>query len=111
MPFVSRDAEGRIVAVAAEPNDAVTEAIDAEAPELLAFLARISPGGANDLARTDLGLIRVVEDLIDTLMDKNVLRFTDLPEAAQQKLVARRSLRKSLNSLSLIGDAPPEIKL
>jgi hypothetical protein len=111
MPFVSRDAEGRIVAVAAEPTDAANEAIEAEAPELQAFLTRISPAGASDLARTDLGLIRVVEDLIDTLMDKNVLRFTDLPEAAQQKLVARRSLRKSLDSLHLIGDTPPVIKL
>ena len=112
MPFVSRDAEGRIMAVAAEPTAAATEAIDAEAPELQAFLARISPNGTNDLARTDLGLIRVVEDLIETLMDKNVLRFTDLPEAAQQKLVARRSLRRSLNSLSLLGsDVPPVIKL
>jgi hypothetical protein len=111
MPFVSRDAEGRISAVAAEPTAAANEAIDAEAPELQAFLMRLSPSGSNDLARTDLGLIRVVEDLIETLMDKNVLRFTDLPEAAQQKLVARRSLRKSLDSLSLFGDAPPMIKL
>lgn len=111
MPFVSRDAEGRIVAVAAEPTESATEAIDAETPEFQAFLMRLSPGGANDLARTDLGLIRVVEDLIETLMDKNVLRFTDLPEAAQHKLVARRSLRKSLDSLSLFGDAPPVIKL
>jgi hypothetical protein len=114
MPFVSRDANDRIVAVAAEATGTVVEPIDADAPELQAFLASIAPEGPNDLARTDLGLIRVVEDLIETLMDKNVLRFTDLPEAAQHKLMQRRSLRKSMNTLSLLGgddNPPPVIKL
>lgn len=114
MPFVSRDTDGHIVAVAAEATDSVAEAIEPDAPELQAFLARIAPEGGGDLARTDLALIRVVEDLIDTLMDKNVLRFTDLPDAAQHKLMERRSLRKSMNSLSLFGgedNSSPEIKL
>ncbi len=114
MPYVARDAGGRIVAVAAEPSAAVTEAIDANAPELQEYLARLGPRAATDLAGTDLGLIRVIEDLIDTLMDKNVLRFTDLPEAAQHKLTQRRSLRRAMKPLDLLGgsgDIPPEIKL
>ncbi len=94
MPFVSRDDNGRIAAVAAEATGTAVEAIGADSPELQAFLAQLSPEGTSDLARTDLALIRVVEDLIETLMDKNVLRFTDLPEAAQHKLMQRRSLRK-----------------
>jgi hypothetical protein len=114
MPFVSRDTNGRIVAVAAEATGTAVDPIDADAPELRVFLTRIVPEGTSDLARTDLALIRVVEDLIETLMDKNVLRFTDLPEAAQHKLMQRRSLRKSMNTLSLLGggdNPPPEIKL
>ena len=114
MPFVSRDASGRINAVAAEATGTVVERIAVDALELQAFLAQLAPEGANDLARTDLALIRVVEDLIETLMDNNVLRFTDLPEAARHKLMQRRSLRKSLNTLSLFGGSdtvPPEIKL
>lgn len=114
MPFVSRDASGRISAVAAEATGTVAEPIAVDAPELQAFLAQLAPEGATDLARTDLALIRVVEDLIETLMDKNVLRFTDLPEAARHKLMQRRSLRKSMNTLSLFGGndtTPPEIKL
>jgi hypothetical protein len=111
MPYVARDADGRIVAVAAQATASAAEAIDSGAPELQAFLAQIAPERTNDLARTDLGLIRVVEDLIETLMDKNVLRFTDLPEAAQHKLMQRRSLRKSMNTLSLLGgtDSPPPV--
>jgi hypothetical protein len=115
MPYVARDADGRIVALAAQATEAIAEAIDAGTPELQAYLAQIAPETAGDLARTDLGLIRVVEDLIETLMDKNVLRFTDLPEAAQHKLMQRRSLRRSMNTLSLLGGAdnpaPPVIKL
>ena len=114
MPFVARDASGQIMAVAAAATGDATESVDAAAPELQAFLARLAPETSSDLARTDLGLIRVVEDLIDTLMDKNILRFTDLPEAAQQKLMERRSLRKSMQPLSLLGGAdrpPPVIKL
>jgi hypothetical protein len=113
MPYVARDANGRIVAVSAEPNATVTEAIDAGAPEFQEYLARVAPRAANELAGTDLGLIRVIEDLIDTLMDKNVLRFTDLPEAAQHKLSQRRSLRRAMKPLELFGDSgviPPEIK-
>jgi hypothetical protein len=115
MPYVARDADGRIVAVAVQATATVAEVIDAGAPELQAYLAQIAPETVGDIARTDSGLIRVVEDLIETLMDKNVLRFTDLPAAAQHKLMQRRSLRKSMNSLSLLGGAdnpaPPLIKL
>lgn len=114
MPFVARDANGRIVAVAAEATVAETEAIAATAPELQAFLSSLTTDGAPDLVRSDLGLIRVVEDLIETLMDKNVLRFTDLPEAAQQKLMERRSIRKSMQPLDVLGglgDGSPVIKL
>ena len=114
MPFVSRNASGQIVAVAAEASATANEAIDASSAELQAFLSQFAPTGGQDLARSDLGLIRVVEDLIETLMDKSVLRFTDLPEAAQHKLMERRSLRQSRNSLSLLGggdNSSPVIKL
>lgn len=56
------------------------------------------------LAESDQALIRVVEDLVDTLIAKDLLRFTDLPEAAQAKLLERRSLRRSVNALNLLQD-------
>ena len=33
-----------------------------------------------------------------------MIRFTDLPEAAQEKLMTRRSLRASLRELKLLDD-------
>lgn len=56
------------------------------------------------LAESDQALIRVVEDLIDTLVAKDLLHFTDLPEAAQAKLLERRTLRRSVNALNLLQD-------
>jgi hypothetical protein len=56
------------------------------------------------LAESDQALIRVVEDVVDTLIRKDLLHFTDLPEAAQAKLLERRVLRRSANALNLLQD-------
>jgi hypothetical protein len=56
------------------------------------------------LADSDQSLIRVVEDLIDTLIRKDLIHFTDLPDAAQAKLLERRSLRRSVNALNLFRE-------
>lgn len=61
------------------------------------------------LAESDQALIRVVEDLVDTLIAKDLLRFTDLPEAAQAKLLERRSLRHSVNALNLLQDDDQQV--
>ena len=50
-------------------------------------------------------MARITEDLIQTLIDKGVFNFTDLPDNAQDKLRQRRVLRGQLGSLSgLIDD-------
>ena len=54
------------------------------------------PDQANALSQTDIGLARVLEDLIDVLITRGVIQFTDLPDAAQAKLLERRQTRASL---------------
>lgn len=103
MVYVKRDQQGRIVAVSQEQQADGWETLPADAPELAAFAAVLA-GGQKELATTDLGLVRVVEDLIDLLIERDVIRFTDLPPAAQDKLFARRSLRTSLRSLQLLDE-------
>ncbi len=53
--------------------------------------------GAEDprtaLAESDLALVRGLEDLIYVLINKDVIAFTDLPEAVQQQLLYRERLR------------------
>lgn len=109
MPFVKRDSTGRIVAVSVEKTGSIAEWIESGTPELEEYLIELAGSGrAPDVALalevSDLALVRVVDDLINVLVEKNVMRFTDLPEAAQKKLMERQSLRQSLTALKLLGE-------
>ena len=106
MPYIQRDKAGKISAVSVEQTNDIPEWVEMDSSELIAYLSQF--GAAFDingaLAESDQALIRVVDDLINVLVEKNAMRFTDLPEAAQQKLLERRSLRQSLTALKLLGD-------
>ncbi len=56
------------------------------------------PDKVDALSQSDTSLVRVLEDLIDVLITRSVIQFTDLPEAAQAKLLERRETRASLNN-------------
>ena len=60
-----------------------------------------------DFARLDADFVRVLEDVIDTLIARNVINITHLPDQAQAKLFARKSYRDRIgrNALHLYGDA------
>ena len=62
----------------------------------------------NVLSQTDVGLARVLEDLIDVLITRGVIQFTDLPLVAQLKLLERRETRANLGDrldlFSMDGD-------
>ena len=45
--------------------------------------------------QSDLSMIRVLEDLVQTLLKKSIINLTDLPKEAQQKLTAREKLRET----------------
>lgn len=115
MPYVGRDGNGNIIVLATERNAQADEPVDADSPELQAYLGQFPAVSGDELSRSDQELIRVVEDIVDTLIVKNLIRFTDLPEAAQNKLVHRRSLRRSKAALDLLGtdeiSTVPVIKL
>src|SRR5207244_655857 len=55
----------------------------------------------------DASFVRVIEDVIDTLIVKNIINITDLPGEAQAKLFARKSFRERVvkNSLRLFSDS------
>lgn len=104
--FVKRDSEGRISAVSREPLAGFEEELKADSAELVALLAAQGGGDSRqqELTETDLELVRVIEDLIDLLIDRGVITFTDLPEAAQEKLSKRQSLRLQHRGLNLLDD-------
>ena len=50
-------------------------------------------------------MVRVLEDLISTLVDKGVINLTDLPKAAQDKIATRGTMRSKLSDLrGIVGD-------
>lgn len=102
--FVRRDAGGTVLSVSRVPLPDHPERCASTHPDLAAFAQALS-GGRAAFLDSDLALIRALEDLIDVLIHKDVLRLTDLPESVQSKLHARRRMRGSLHSLNLLGEA------
>jgi hypothetical protein len=101
MPFVKRDATGRIVALYRERSDEANEYLAAGHPEVADFAGSESGRGERtSMLQSDLEMIRVYEDLIDILISKRIVVLTDFPPAAQEKLVRRKRLRSSLSSLT-----------
>lgn len=102
MLHIVRGADGAIFSVSVEPVPG-SAPIQGGDPELLAFLNL--PDSDRAHVMRDADFVRVIEDVIDTLIKTSVIRLTDLPEAAQHKLISRKSLReKRQGSLDLIGD-------
>lgn len=108
--YVKRDTKGRIMAVSTEAGAGFDEQVDPNDEGLRTFLDQINDESAEvsdqvqQLRESDAELTRVLEDIINLLTDKGVIQFTDLPEAAQEKLLQRKSLRKHIRRLDLIAD-------
>jgi len=56
------------------------------------------------LSLSDMGIIRLLEDLIDLLIRKHIISFTELPEQAQERIRERKRLRESMTSQDLTVD-------
>jgi hypothetical protein len=101
MPYVSRDAEGRIETVSLAQQEGA-EWLESHDPELLHFFSE-NLGDDNPLshlAKSDVDLTRVLEDLVDLLVQRGIINFTELPQAAQEKLLGRRTAREQLRKNS-----------
>ena len=98
MPYVERDPEGRIRALTATAGG---EHLPAEHPEVLHFLTAAEGQGPGEISSmelllSDLKLIRVIEDVIDLLIAKRVIIFSELPAPVQQKILQKRGKREKL---------------
>ncbi len=107
MPYIHRDEYGNIQALSAQPGDS-GEFVAPTNPAVLRFLMQTSTiAGAEAqlsddhlvLQQADLDLIRVIEDVIELLIDKNVFMFSDLPLPVQQKLLNKRGHRQRLSGV------------
>ena len=97
MPYVQRNAQGEVVGLLKEPGDSATEFLAASHADVIAFFAEGPPGQGDQFSPlTDLEMVRVIEDLVDLLIAKNVIVLTDLPAAVQKKMLRQRNRRTRL---------------
>ena len=107
-----RDAAGHISALTRHPLSPQEQQaggwVPVSADDLgVAFFLHEVSSQMNLLKQTDISLVRVLEDLIDVLIDRGVIQFTDLPEAARTKLLGRHQARDRLaQRLELLPDEP-----
>lgn len=104
MPYIKRNAANEIELVSAVKTEETAEFIAKSDQELQTFLEGLTPQGTSAIEQTDTEIARVFEDLVDVLIAKGVIQFTDLPEPAQRKLIKRQTLRKQATNLEFDAD-------
>jgi hypothetical protein len=102
MAYILKNAQGEIIAVSATENLGTDwMLIEDDAKDYLDFLER-SLAKSDPFRDSDIHLARVLEDLISLLTERNIIRFTDLPLAAQKRLNDRASMRKNTQLSGLL---------
>jgi hypothetical protein len=106
MLYIERNEDGAITAIHQAPSAKAKEQKSLMDEEVIKFL------GSEDkldswiklLSLSDISIIRVLEDLIDLLVRKNVIMLTELPEEARDKLRERKRVRERMESDQLMVD-------
>ncbi len=101
MLYVSRDDQGRIVELHSTPLSATQESLPSDHPDVLQYLH--DRWRQSELDQLDRGFVRAVEDLIELLIAKEVILFTDLPAKVQEKLLRRKEVRQQTHYLGDMG--------
>lgn len=95
MLFVERDAAGAIVALRKGEDGSGKEPVSLLDEEVSSFLRTSEDSEllSHLLMSSDAAMVRVLDDLIDLLIAKKVILFTELPLAAREKILGRKQLR------------------
>lgn len=104
MAYILRNAQGYIIAASATENlGGDWQFIEENAREYLDYLEN-SLAKSSVFRESDIQLARVLEDLISMLIERNLIRFTDFPVAAQKRLIDRQTMRKKTQLSSILDD-------
>lgn len=101
MPYVSRDASGFVSGIFLRSHPEAAEFLPGDHADIVLFFGGVLPGNVEnhaliDLTHSDIEFIRVIEDVIDVLIDKKLLTFTDLPDKVREKILSRKDARDRL---------------
>ncbi|HQI24933.1 MAG TPA: hypothetical protein PLV15_08830 [Smithella sp.] len=104
MLYVERNDEGNIIALHNSPQENAEEQKTSVDQEVLDFLEQnaTSESWQTLLTISDMGFIRLLEDMVDLLIRKNVIIFTELPEKAQEKIMERKKIREKYATHSIL---------
>ena len=101
MLYAARDGEGKISELHPIPLGDAQEGLPTDHPEVLQFIHE--RWRQNELDQLDRDFVRVTEDLIELMISKELILFTDLPGKVQEKLLRRKEVRQNTHYLSGIG--------
>jgi len=106
MPYVIRNNKGEIVTIHQNKNDENAQWLEENDSQIIAFIKNaVTPNKVKKaLTGSDNEMARVIEDLVDLLMEKQIFVYTELPEAVQAKLNVRKQLRQDMGSLENLID-------
>ncbi len=106
MLYVERAVDGKIIALHSNPHPNTGEQKSAIDEEILDFLHTTVSADSRKLllSLSDMAIIRLIEDLIDLLIQKNIIFFTELPEQARERITERKQLREKMASPQLMVD-------
>lgn len=99
MPYIQRNNDGVIISLKRTPDEYHSDYLEPTDPEIVGFLNSSQEvySAKETLSESDQSFTRVTEDLINLLIEKNIILFTELPPAVQAKMAGREKLRSNLN--------------
>lgn len=104
MAYILKNTQGQVIAASAIENPGADwEYVENNAKIYLDYLESALMK-SHSFRESDIQLARVLEDLINLMIERNLIRFTDFPEAAQRRLNQRQSMRKSTQLSGLLDD-------
>ena len=108
MLYAKLDEQHNIIDVATKPSDEYKTLVSPQDKNVMEILEKkLNEQDTQSMLETsDSEMMRVLEDLVNLLTEKRIIQFTELPMAAQKKLLSRKWVRgiHTGNDESLIGD-------
>ena len=103
MPYFQRDSNDVIISLRHQSDDEYTEFLAPTHPKIIAFLTsskeqQDTNTAKQTLSESDQDFARATEDVINLLIEKNIILFTDLPTEVQEKMAGREKLRSNLQN-------------
>lgn len=111
--YVKRASDNEIIALSTEQSADYPEFVSNNDPGLLHFMQKNIPAyelankelsHSKKLQHSDAELARVLEDLVELLTANGTIKFTELPMAAQVKLLNKKTLRHDMKTLDLLDE-------